>query len=120
MYVSLHIFLDIAFCLVMMYYRLSYFFFLMIRQPPTSTRTDTLCPYTTLFRFLGSNPPRPQCLCKALPVMMQRLRSRVEALPCVAARGNRHMHVGPRCVRMQRQDVIPLMPDLAARDLAHR
>src|SRR3546814_14915724 len=24
--------------------------FLMIRQPPTSTRTDTLFPYTTLFR----------------------------------------------------------------------
>src|SRR3546814_16506288 len=26
------------------------FFFLMIRRPPTSTRTDTLFPYTTLFR----------------------------------------------------------------------
>src|SRR3546814_2050876 len=28
--------------------------FLMIRQPPRSTRTDTLFPYTTLFR---SHPP---------------------------------------------------------------
>src|SRR3546814_5180859 len=28
------------------------FFFLMIRRPPRSTRTDTLCPYTTLFRSL--------------------------------------------------------------------
>src|SRR3546814_9516792 len=28
----------------------SYFFFLMIRRPPRSTRTDTLFPYTTLFR----------------------------------------------------------------------
>src|SRR3546814_17446770 len=26
------------------------FFFLKIRRPPRSTRTDTLCPYTTLFR----------------------------------------------------------------------
>src|SRR3546814_2943831 len=26
------------------------FFFLMIRRPPRSTRTDTLVPYTTLFR----------------------------------------------------------------------
>src|SRR3546814_4244838 len=26
------------------------FFFLMRRRPPRSTRTDTLCPYTTLFR----------------------------------------------------------------------
>src|SRR3546814_17152578 len=28
-------------------------FFLMIRRPPISTRTDTLFPYTTLFRSLG-------------------------------------------------------------------
>src|SRR3546814_8261852 len=27
-----------------------FFFFLWIRQPPRSTRTDTLFPYTTLFR----------------------------------------------------------------------
>src|SRR3546814_1790360 len=32
-------------------------FFLMIRRPPRSTRTDTLFPYTTLFR---SDPRRPQ------------------------------------------------------------
>src|SRR3546814_2578226 len=31
-----------------------YFFFLMIRRQPRSTRTDTLFPYTTLFR--SSNP----------------------------------------------------------------
>src|SRR3546814_16276725 len=29
------------------------FFFLMIRRPPRSTRTDTLFPYTTLFRSCG-------------------------------------------------------------------
>src|SRR3546814_17431579 len=29
-----------------------YFFFLMLRRPPRSTRTDTLFPYTTLFRSL--------------------------------------------------------------------
>src|SRR3546814_20509242 len=28
----------------------SFFFFLMIPRPPRSTRTDTLVPYTTLFR----------------------------------------------------------------------
>src|SRR3546814_11564177 len=32
-------------------------FFLMIRRPPRSTRTDTLFPYTTLFRSAG-HPPR--------------------------------------------------------------
>src|SRR3546814_3309498 len=30
------------------------FFFLMIRRPPRSTRTDTLFPYTTLFRSHAS------------------------------------------------------------------
>src|SRR3546814_2069818 len=30
-----------------------FFFFLMIRRPPRSTRTDTLFPYTTLFRSWG-------------------------------------------------------------------
>src|SRR3546814_13071455 len=32
----------------------SYFLFLMIRRPPRATRTDTLFPYTTLFRSLGA------------------------------------------------------------------
>src|SRR3546814_4336858 len=31
-----------------------FFFFLMIRRPPRSTRTDTLFPYTTLFRSFRS------------------------------------------------------------------
>src|SRR3546814_8907438 len=30
----------------------------MIRRPPRSTRTDTLFPYTTLFRSDGADPPR--------------------------------------------------------------
>src|SRR3546814_11227683 len=35
------------------------FFFLMIRRPPRSTRTDTLFPYTTLFRSAdGDTDPR--------------------------------------------------------------
>src|SRR3546814_13173580 len=32
------------------------FFFLMIRRPPRSTRTDTLFPYTTLFRSQARMP----------------------------------------------------------------
>src|SRR3546814_12312655 len=38
----------------------SYFFFLMIRRPPRSTRTDTLFPYTTLFRSEPCNPGAKQ------------------------------------------------------------
>src|SRR3546814_16323482 len=33
------------------------FFFLMIRRPPRSTRTDTLLPYTTLFRSRAASLP---------------------------------------------------------------
>src|SRR3546814_1188314 len=54
-------------------------FFLMIRRPPRSTRTDTLFPYTTLFRspFHGwsynldgtlRSPARPASLPKLDPV----------------------------------------------------
>src|SRR3546814_17267632 len=40
------VFVDIC-CLSLYFF---FFFFLMIRRPPRSTRTDTLFPYTTLFR----------------------------------------------------------------------
>src|SRR3546814_5525437 len=35
-----------------------FFFFLMIRRPPRSTRTDTLFPYTTLFRSYETRAAR--------------------------------------------------------------
>src|SRR3546814_2106337 len=35
-----------------------FLFFLMIRRPPRSTRTDTLFPYTTLFRSVREAHPR--------------------------------------------------------------
>src|SRR3546814_20565620 len=38
------------------------FFFLMIRRPPRSTRTDTLFPYTTLFRSYTDRPLLLRCL----------------------------------------------------------
>src|SRR3546814_7459683 len=38
-------------------YLLCCFFFLMIRRPPRSTRTDTLFPYTTLFRSRHPTTP---------------------------------------------------------------
>src|SRR3546814_21186511 len=37
-------------------FRELYLFFLMIRRPPRSTRTDTLFPYTTLFRSFEGFP----------------------------------------------------------------
>src|SRR3546814_17505442 len=37
------------------------FFFLMIRRPPRSTRTDTLFPYTTLFRSIAGGSGAIRC-----------------------------------------------------------
>src|SRR3546814_11444169 len=37
-----------------------FFFFLRIRRPPRSTRTDTLFPYTTLFRSGAAAPETPE------------------------------------------------------------
>src|SRR3546814_6859550 len=42
-------------------------FFLMIRRPPRSTRTDTLFPYTTLFRSVqGQAEPGDQAAARPL------------------------------------------------------
>src|SRR3546814_11334400 len=45
-----------CYCVISVLFIFCFFFFLMIRRPPRSTRTDTLFPYTTLFR---SNRDRP-------------------------------------------------------------
>src|SRR3546814_17994457 len=40
------------------FFSVHFFFFLMIRRPPRSTRTDTLFPYTTLFRSVARSVRR--------------------------------------------------------------
>src|SRR3546814_16357799 len=47
-------FMFVLFSLLSVFY---VFFFLMIRRPPRSTRTDTLFPYTTLFRSPSDRGP---------------------------------------------------------------
>src|SRR3546814_6190302 len=51
----------------------SFFLFLMIRRPPRSTRTDTLFPYTTLFRS--------QADARLWPGRRARMRRRPALLP---------------------------------------
>src|SRR3546814_8098742 len=48
-----HLVYNMSVCLLL---DLTFFFFLMIRRPPRSTRTDTLSPYTTLFRSRIDSP----------------------------------------------------------------
>src|SRR3546814_2315040 len=50
------------------------FFFLMIRRPPRSTRTDTLCPYTTRFRSGRQEVPLGKGLGEAADRKMPGLR----------------------------------------------
>src|SRR3546814_19663565 len=56
---------------------LVFFLFLMIRRPPRSTRTDTLFPYTTLFRSLDDDAElgfQARCVAVAVVAFGQRLR----------------------------------------------
>src|SRR3546814_10176919 len=47
----------LLYCDMVILFNVLLFFFLMIRLPPRSTRTDTLFPYTTLFRSRGDDLP---------------------------------------------------------------
>src|SRR3546814_12062906 len=55
-YVAVYSYVVMICCLVV---HVVFFFFLMIRRPPRSTRTDTLFPYTTLFRSQHREPRHP-------------------------------------------------------------
>src|SRR3546814_18440064 len=50
LFVEVFIFILVHFYMISILVFVMFFFCLMIRRPPRSTRTDTLFPYTTLFR----------------------------------------------------------------------
>src|SRR3546814_2152106 len=95
----------------------SFFFFLMIRRPPRSTRTDTLFPYTTLFRSFGAggfdraeldvDAAAPQVLDKGL---QRQARHQAE----LGAAGHRHLRLAQAVVGIG-IDVDPLAAE-AQRD----
>src|SRR3546814_5611348 len=65
------------------------FFFLMIRRPPRSTRTDTLFPYTTLFRSWFGSSARAS-LTKPLHGLVRPILS---IAPCGAKIPNSKLHI---------------------------
>src|SRR3546814_20129076 len=65
----------------------------MIRRPPRSTRTDTLFPYTTLFRSRRSPPPRAARRCR-----------RGNPAPCGSAAA---LHPSEGTARWRRDPVCP-------------
>src|SRR3546814_13433602 len=73
-----------------------FFFFLMIRRPPRSTRTDTLFPYTTLFRaHEPATPARKFVLVDASVAIV--IRSIREGLICRIGKGVVRPFVDPAC-----------------------
>src|SRR3546814_8082081 len=71
-------------------YMFLFVFFLMIRRPPRSTRTDTLFPYTTLFRSDGLLASRRSL--RAYPALSAKGRARRRDVR--AARSLRHRRRG--------------------------
>src|SRR3546814_109598 len=74
-----------------------FFFFLMIRRPPRSTRTDTLFPYTTLFRSIRAQRTFRHTggicqFCRSLSQRRPRCHSRLGArtFPIRHARSEEH------------------------------
>src|SRR3546814_2949756 len=63
-------------------------FFLMIRRPPRSTRTDTLFPYTTLFRSDHHTPAAAIQLHVALVVMILQAAGGRNKLPETKVKGS--------------------------------
>src|SRR3546814_15330034 len=74
------------------------FFFLMIRLPPRSTRTDTLFPYTTLFRSAAAVVGEHPALAVAAEVGLRR-------------RELRHRRLGDRDRRKHRPHFLLAQPN---------
>src|SRR3546814_14968574 len=71
------------------------FFFLMIRRPPRSTRTDTLFPYTTLFRSPG-RARRARLRGGALVDRSRRAAGSEGVLRGTGSQGSRHLRRSER------------------------
>src|SRR3546814_12314333 len=61
------------------------FFFLMLRRPPRSTRTDTLFPYTTLFRSCRGDCKQHADVLRRIEGMRRRADAQLAAVVRVQA-----------------------------------
>src|SRR3546814_18605431 len=74
----LHSCYTLAYCVPLVFV---FFFFLMLRRPPRSTRSDTLFPYTTLFRSRAIIPDVR--VCAGLDHRPATVLSRVDSVGCI-------------------------------------
>src|SRR3546814_9693448 len=84
------------------------FFFLMLRRPPRSTRTDTLFPYTTLFRSLDERQLSEQLGISRTPIREALARLEQEGLVTVIPRR------GVFIVRKTRKEILEMITLWAA------
>src|SRR3546814_17828432 len=82
----------------------------MIRRPPRSTLTDTLCPYTTLFRSPTPAPDPPRC--RPRPSAQRHPQPRSPAAPTAAQPDYpaQLLSPDPRNFRATRQEEPPTTP----------
>src|SRR3546814_11054923 len=85
--------------MLLVYIFCSFFFFLMIRRPPRSTRTDTLFPYTTLFRSPPRRSPRRCCNAIALAEQLSWERHFRRSASSARTQADRSAGRGPRPTR---------------------
>src|SRR3546814_4290970 len=79
------------------------FFFLMIRRPPRSTRTDTLFPYTTLFRSHGQLDPTAEQIAESTLQATYRLKLfGVEPLVALLSHSNFGSHDNASATKMRK------------------
>src|SRR3546814_8616696 len=84
-----------------------YFFFLMIRRPPRSTRTDTLFPYTTLFRSHQDLDPRRH-RAQAFDAEMRLARVvQGDDRGLRPRRARRVQHIGPGRIAVEHRSALP-------------
>src|SRR3546814_3338720 len=79
------------------------FVFLLVRRPPRSTRSDTLCPYTTLFRSLQRSVLSNRRGCP-FPLRAKRTPNghRSERLDCYSNSRSCEMHDRERIIRCKK------------------
>src|SRR3546814_292242 len=80
-----------------------FFFFLRIRAPPRSTRTDTLCPYTTLFRsedIHGMHAARGILTARGGMTSHAAVVARGMGRPCVSGAGSLSIDGAARVLRL--------------------
>src|SRR3546814_11860077 len=91
---------------------LCYFFLLMIRRPPRSTRTDTLFPYTTLFRSARARQRQRNLIIDAIELDVGALAVPLDVIVADAMRVRRQARLRHHPESGQQAAVAALPPQL--------